>query len=207
MSNRNKWLDEEIEYLRLNYETKGVTYLVENLTGHTKNSICKKAQSIGLSVDKTIYSYNEEEVRLAVKSSFNYKEVLRSLNKVSSGTAYEYLIKYIRKNNIDTSHFDSWKNNRIINSKRNYNLDEIFIENSKDNGGTVQLKKKLVENGLLKYKCVKCNNTGEWMGVELTLQLDHKNGISNDNRLENLRFLCPNCHSQTETYAGKNNKK
>jgi len=156
MSNRNKWLDEEIEFLKLNYETKGVEFLVKNLTGHTKNSICKKAHLIGLSVDKTIYSYNKEEVRIAVKSSFNYKEVLRFLNKVSSGTAYKYLIKFIKKNNIDTSHFDSWKNNRVLNSKRNYCFEDIFTYNSLYKGGTKVIKDKLYKNGLKKRECELC---------------------------------------------------
>lgn len=49
-----------------------------------------------------------------------------------------------------------------------------------------------------------CGNIGEWQGQKLVLQLDHINGKNNDHRIENLRFLCPNCHSITETYAGKN---
>lgn len=56
----------------------------------------------------------------------------------------------------------------------------------------------------LEYKCAFCGNTGEWLGQKLTLQLDHINGKNNDYRIENLRFLCPNCHSITPTYAGKN---
>jgi len=52
-------------------------------------------------------------------------------------------------------------------------------------------------------RCALCGNSGEWQGKPLTLQLDHANGRYDDNRLENLRWLCPNCHSQTETFAGR----
>ena len=53
------------------------------------------------------------------------------------------------------------------------------------------------------FRCARCGNEGEWLGEPLTLQLDHANGRYDDNRLENLRWLCPNCHSQTPTFAGR----
>jgi 5-methylcytosine-specific restriction endonuclease McrA len=68
------------------------------------------------------------------------------------------------------------------------------------------LKSRLLKEKLIEYKCVKCGNTGEWQGEPLSLQLDHINGNNKDHRLENLRLLCPNCHSQTKTYSGKNSK-
>ena len=68
------------------------------------------------------------------------------------------------------------------------------------------LKKKVLKYKLIKYECISCLNDGNWKGQKLSLHLDHINGDSSDNRIDNLRFLCPNCHSQTDTYAGKNNK-
>jgi len=62
------------------------------------------------------------------------------------------------------------------------------------------------KQNLLPYRCAKCGNEGEWLSHKLSLQLKHKNGTWNDNRLENLEFLCPNYHSQTEHYAGKNKR-
>jgi predicted RNA-binding Zn-ribbon protein involved in translation (DUF1610 family) len=67
-----------------------------------------------------------------------------------------------------------------------------------------KLKQKLLSTGT-KYECVECG-ISEWRGKLLSLHLDHINGINNDDREDNLRLLCPNCHSLTETYCGKNNK-
>jgi hypothetical protein len=66
------------------------------------------------------------------------------------------------------------------------------------------VKRRIVRENLIPYICEECDLRGEWNGKVLVLQLDHRNGINNDNRLENLRFLCPNCHSQQLTYAAKN---
>jgi len=82
--------------------------------------------------------------------------------------------------------------------------DEVFVEES-----TIarhHVKKRLLEQKLIPYICDDCGNDGNWNGKKLVLQLEHKNGKNNDNRLENLAFLCPNCHTQTKTYAAKNRK-
>lgn len=83
-----------------------------------------------------------------------------------------------------------------------YKLEEVLTENSPVTRRV--LISYLAKYNVLDYKCAICGNIGEWNGVSLTLQIDHINGIRNDNRKENLRWLCPNCHSQTDTYCGKN---
>jgi hypothetical protein len=65
------------------------------------------------------------------------------------------------------------------------------------------VKQRIVKDNLLVYKCVKCE-LDSWQGETIVLDLDHINGNNRDNRLQNLRYLCPNCHSQTDTYKGRN---
>jgi 5-methylcytosine-specific restriction endonuclease McrA len=61
----------------------------------------------------------------------------------------------------------------------------------------------IIKYNIMPYLCTVCGNMGTWNNQHLALHLDHINGVNDDDRLENLRFLCPNCHSQTDTYAGK----
>ena len=70
---------------------------------------------------------------------------------------------------------------------------------------TYKLKQRLLKERIIENKCIECGIT-EWNGKIINMHLDHINGINNDHRLENLRMLCPNCHSQTDTYCGKNKK-
>ena len=84
-------------------------------------------------------------------------------------------------------------------------LYKVFIENS--SFSRQHLKERIIKNKLIDYKCEECENDGEWNGKKLSLHLEHKNGVNDDNRLDNLTFLCPNCHSQTDTYSGKKRKR
>ena len=84
-------------------------------------------------------------------------------------------------------------------------LQEIIAGNHTQYG-TNKLKKRLIKDGYLKHICVGCGLTDTWNGKPITLHLDHINGVHNDHRLDNLRLLCPNCHSQTDTWCGRNKK-
>lgn len=81
-------------------------------------------------------------------------------------------------------------------------LEEVLVENS--TYSRYNLKKRLLKAGFMPYVCGECGRGPEWNGKPLTLVLDHKNGVNNDNRAENLRYLCPNCNSQMPTFAGRN---
>lgn len=94
---------------------------------------------------------------------------------------------------IDYTHLSTTHPITRINPQKQI-LEDILVENSTYSNRTA-LKKRLVQENILEYKCAICGNKGEWNGLPLALQLDHINGVNNDNRIENLRFLCPNCHS------------
>ena len=92
----------------------------------------------------------------------------------------------------------------ITRKQPNFKIENHLIIGSNPN--RERFKSCLIKSGLLENKCANCNQLPKWDNKPLVLVLDHINGINNDNRLENLRLLCPNCNSQTETFSGKNRK-
>ncbi len=89
--------------------------------------------------------------------------------------------------------------------KKDYSNEAVFVENS--SFPRHRLKRRVIEQQMLEHSCQECGLGHEWNGKPIVLQLDHINGVNNDHRIENLRFLCPNCHTQQDTYAAKNIKK
>ena len=146
-------------------------------------------------VQSKIYSISDDKFRELVMSSKYQKDVANALGFKDSGNFHRQLYKRCAELGISLHHFP----------QRNIPIDEILVEHSSFN--RTHLLERLFKEKIKEYKCERCGNTGEWQGERLSLQIHHINGIANDNRLENIQILCPNCHSLTDTYAGKNVKK
>lgn len=120
---------------------------------------------------------------------------------------YTNLKELIQEYNLSTKQMEVNRDQAVAEGRATAKipLEEILVEDSTYTNIN-RLKIRLVNEGHLKYKCNNCKNEGKWLGETLSLQLDHINGEPSDHRIENLRFLCSNCHSQTSTYCGRNNK-
>lgn len=183
--------------VHLNYDFVAYTIFVIFIIKNMKNS-----------------KYTKEILEIAVKDSKTMSDVVRKITGKTKvhGSMSAYIKTLVKYHDIDIKHFlgSRWCLDKINPTgigrtkeefmKRFLNIDSPYIS-------THALKRKLINFKLLEYKCSnkKCNIVDEWNGEKIVLQLDHTNGLNTDNRLINLRLLCPNCHSQTETYAGKNN--
>jgi hypothetical protein len=150
---------------------------------------------------KILEKFSNEELETFLNESFSLWDFCKKVGyKNKSSRVYTSVKNNLSKRNINLEKYPVlWKR---IGLTRKKDDKEIFSKDStyerKD------LKRKIIKENLLPYKC-SCCGIFDWLGNPLSLQLDHINGVNNDNRLENLRFLCPNCHTQTPTW-GYNNR-
>lgn len=149
------------------------------------------------------YRYTDDEIRRVVAEAVSIADALRRLGLVPRGANYRILQRRIRELGLNTEHFlgAGWRkgSRRPVVPARA--LAEILKVNSPYHTGT--LKKRLLAEGYKERRCEDCGLI-DWNGKPIPLELHHINGDSTDNRLENIRILCPNCHAQTPTYRGKN---
>ena len=153
------------------------------------------------------YTYTNEQFIEAVKTSLSIAEVCRKLGIKAAGGNYATVKNKIKKLNLDSSHFTgkAWNQGKrykmIVPSKP---LCEVLVKGIPYQSD--RLRQRLIKEGLKEHKCECCLNT-EWLGEPIKLELHHVNGDHNDNRLENLQILCPNCHAFTDNYRSKNQGK
>ena len=152
-----------------------------------------------------IWKLSDEYIQEILDTSNTMSEVCRRLDVSASNGSSRTVHSRIAGLSLDKFQANHKAYKLSLTLGRSLTHAEIFTEDSTIPRKTV--RKVVLRDNLIPYTCSLCPIGPEWNGKALSLQLDHVNGINNDNRIDNLRFVCPNCHSQTPTFAGKNNKK
>ena len=147
-------------------------------------------------------NFSDEQFSNIVRNSVSFVEVRNKIGyKPTSHFVSPAIKNRIIELNLDISHFVPSATRRKKVPYKKYTMDEILVENSKYCGSTA-LKKRLISANYMENVCA-CCGLKTWDGRDLALQVHHVNGVNNDNRIENLQLLCPNCHSQTDFFGGR----
>jgi HNH endonuclease len=148
-----------------------------------------------------LHKYSLTQLQHAIINSSSLRQVLIKLNVTPYGGNYDVLKKAIKHFELNISHFNgqAWNKGKKLPAK--YCLND-YLQN-KAPIQSFKLKQRLLDQQVLEAVCVGCDND-RWLDGPIPLELDHINGDNKDNRLENLRLLCPNCHALTPTYRGRN---
>lgn len=149
-------------------------------------------------------SWNEKQLRLAVRQARSIRQILHALHLREAGGNYFQIKKYLSEYNISTAHLkgQGWCKGLKGIGKPKIPLEKILIRDS--NFQSYKLKARLFKAGLKRRQCEECGWKKTSPDGRIPLELDHVNGNGRDNRLENLRILCPNCHSLQSTHRGLN---
>lgn len=145
------------------------------------------------------HTYSDEQLSAVVAASSTKADVLRALGLPPSRQQYPELNRRLAAASVDTTHLRgrAWRRGGTYGPREPL---EVVLARPR---APARLGERLVREGVLERRCACCGRT-EWNGEPIPLELDHVNGDRSDNRLENLRLLCPNCHAQTPTWRGRN---
>lgn len=176
----------------------GISELIQKFApGNKKSNIRKKLEQISKEELLEIISTSQ-----TITECFNKLYVERDTSKPYTGKEFSYFKQVAQKHKIDISHFNQYNGIKNFVSSQRADIATYFTKNNPH--GTTALKRIVIREKLIPYVCSSCGLTNKWNGKELSLQLHHKDGDKTNNELTNLTFLCPNCHSQTDSYSGKN---
>ncbi len=150
--------------------------------------------------------WTEHDLKIATSNSRSIRQILIRLGLKEAGGNYSQIKYYLDFYQINHTHLTGkgWSKGRKDLVKKLLPLDKILIANSTYQ--SYKLKNRLIKEKLKDENCEKCGWSERSIDGRIPLELDHINGVHNDNRLENLRILCPNCHSLEPTHRGKNKK-
>ncbi|WP_445524343.1 HNH endonuclease signature motif containing protein [Streptomyces cyslabdanicus] len=175
----------------------------------TRDYIRARMKKLGVDVshfEREGAKWTRTVLERAVAASTSVNEVLRHLGIEVVGGHHTHISRRIKAYNIDTSHFmPTARTERMRQNRRRRTAHEILIEDTSANprrAPSNRLKRALRESGV-EERCALCGIKAVWQNEPLPLEVDHIDGNWRNNRIGNLRFLCPNCHSTTDNYRGR----
>jgi len=186
---------------RMVEEGKSVSQIA-NIVGITETPVRYWLKKYGLKTQgqrgKRVRRWTDAEMKSALESSDTIADALRKLGLSLSNGNYLTIRRFIRRTGVGILHMTGKAHGRSV-CPYKIPLEEILVRESTYNRG--HLKRRLIAGGILEEKCSICEQGTEWNGILLKMILDHINGVPDDNRIGNLRLLCPNCNSQQKTHC------
>lgn len=166
-----------------------------------KQELAGASPVVGIKKDM---KYTKELLSDIAGQSISVSDMLRKMGNIPiTGPKHAHLTKKLKEFDVDCSHFKN--GGQIIADNKRKTPEEIFSTKLDYRTTASRLRYALIESGV-PYNCQLCHNDGNWHGSKMILEVDHIDGNPLNNEKDNLRFLCPNCHSIQSNHVGKNRK-